>query len=154
LTRFGALLAIIPTSNQVSALPPPIPSSNSYLEELLIYELSRSTNSNRFCYIRCLDLIDRELFQAKMIELIKVNCQDRETQETIITQGCMKMQTWRRIMKQIKTVTTYKLWRPAYWGENAGRTKVLPYHTNLHVLVESFDLKFEQNLEINYHKIL
>jgi hypothetical protein len=27
-------------------------------------------------------------------------------------------------------------------------------HTNLHVLVESFDLKFEQNLEINYHKIL
>jgi len=117
---------------------PPLPTSETYLADLLRYEFSRSKR-NRFCYIRCLDPVDRETFQAKMIEQIEVNCKDREKQELIITQGCMKMRTWRRIMKQICTVTTYKLWRSAYWGENAGRPNVSPTRTNYHVLVESFD---------------
>lgn len=51
---------------------PPLPTSAHYLEELLSYKLSRAKR-NSFCYIRCLDPVDREIFQAKMIELILKN---------------------------------------------------------------------------------
>lgn len=120
----------------VSHVPQLLRSGND-LQELLSSEISRK--HNRFCYIRCLDPVDGLLFQAKMIQLIYETCHDRNQQETIITQGCMKMRTWRRIMKQIQTVATYKLWRKAYWGENAGRTIVYSSHTHFHVLVESFE---------------
>lgn len=102
---------------------PPLPTSETYLADLLKFEFSRAKR-NHFGYIRCLDPADRETFQAKMVEQIHENCHDPAKQEMIITQGCMKIQTWRRIMKQICTVTTYKLWRSDWWG---------------HVLMESFD---------------
>ena len=117
---------------------PPLPNSETYLADLLRYQFSHA-KQNRFCYIRCLDPIDGEIFQAKMIELIQKNCKDRGKQELIITQGCMKLHTWRRIMKQINTVNAYKLWRLTYWGENAGRAEVSPYQGRFHVLMESFE---------------
>lgn len=131
----------------IKKLSPPFPNSETYLEDLLRYKLSIAKR-NKFCYIRCLDPIDRETFQAKMIEEVKVNCKNREIQELIITQGSMKMRTWRRIMKQICTVTTYKLWRMAYWGENAGRSEISTTHTRYHVLVESFNGR-DKSKEVN-----
>jgi hypothetical protein len=119
----------LPTVSHV----PQVLRSRDDLQELLSSEMSRK--HNRFCYIRCLDPVDRVLFQAKMIQLIRETCHDRNQQETIITQGCLKMRTWRRIMKQIPTVATYKLWRKAYWGENSGRTIVHHTRTRFHVLV-------------------
>lgn len=128
-------------SVELSPLPPlpplPIPITANHLQELLSYEMNRK--NNLFCYMRCLDPVDRALFQAKMIELILENCKDRSQQIAIITQGCMKMRTWRRIMKQIQTVNTYKLWRNAYWGENAGRKMIHKIHSIFHVLVDSFE---------------
>lgn len=121
----------------IPTVPPPLPTSEIYLADLLRYELSRAKR-NRFCYLRCLDPVDQELFQAKMVEVIEASGKERDLQELFITQGCMRMGTWRRIMQQTRTMATYKLWRAAYWGENARRPPTSSNTTNYRVLVETF----------------
>lgn len=145
----GFIFACFGVRNNVPPikLHPPLPTSETYLADLLRYELSRAKR-NCFCYIRCLEPVDQELFQAKMVELTEASGLDRDTQEQFITQGCMKMGTWRRIMKQIDTFATYKLWRAAYWGEHAGRPTVSSATTDFRLLVETFVGKQEAK-EVN-----
>ncbi len=122
----------------VTHMMPPDPSSPHYIADLLQYEFNRSSRRRRFCYLRCLEAPDRAAFQTKMSQLIKRNCRDKEHQERIITQGTIELRTWKEIMKKIPLFSTYKLWRVAYWGENAGR-KVTRYNPmNYHVLMATF----------------
>jgi hypothetical protein len=115
----------------------PDPSSPSYVADLLQYEYHKA-GKRSFCYLRCLEEPDRVAFEKKMVHLIQRNCVSREHQEGVITQGCMLLRTWKEIMLKLPLVCTYKLWRLAYWGENAGRKVTAFIKTNYHVLVTTF----------------
>jgi hypothetical protein len=118
-------------------LPVPDPTADNYLIKLLEYEYSR-TSHDRFNYLRCLAPVDRLSFQLEMVSQIEKWHQDRLTQEAIIKKGGMKMGTWRSIMKAINLQSTYKLWRSAYWGENAGNKEIVRDTSNSHNLVEQY----------------
>jgi hypothetical protein len=129
------------TNAKISSAPriaPPDPSSPHYIAELLRYELD-STDDSSFYYLRCLDAPDRASFQAKMAELIERSDLTKEQREAVVTQSCMLLETWKEIMQRIPLTTTYKLWRGAYWGENASTkvTRFIP--TNYHVFMTTLD---------------
>lgn len=117
----------------------PDPSSPSYLADLLLHEYNLA-GKRRFCYLRCLEEPDRAAFRKKMVHLLQRNCVSRGEQEAIITQGCMHLRTWKEIVLKLPLLAcTYKLWRLAFWGENAGGKVTAPIKTNYHVLIAKFE---------------
>jgi hypothetical protein len=141
LTRVLGRLTISDRQVAASVSEPSLdPHSDSYFSDLLDRAL-RQAPRMRFCYLKCLDPVDQITFKDTMVRLIKRNYTDLEMQKRIILQGCMRMGTWRTIMQRIPLACKYKLWRSAYWGENAGRTQLSTATSRYHVLVDEFGPK-------------
>lgn len=103
----------------------------TYLADLLRYDLCGRAKRHCFCYLRWLDPVDQELLRAKRVEGMEARGNERDLQEQCITQGCMRMGTWRRILQQTRTVATYTR------GETARRPPTSSHTTHSRVLVET-----------------
>jgi hypothetical protein len=121
------------------------------------------SQSDRFSYIKCLDLTDRIKFQNYTACCIGVSKSKCET----FSKGTIKMSSWKLVMDKINPDTTYKLWRYNYDNEflynSIPNFKETPTGSN-HILIYQVDgnknskivnlLYHNQKLEVIPHYFL